>query len=139
MIKKLTLIMDDKLGLLSEISYVLAKERINIEEIDALSVDRKKAVVVIGVDASVYDRAKNALERNGFKLEPQNALVVALSDKPGELARVSKQLSDHNIYIERVVTLGKDDSGRRLVQFFVNNVKEARKVLSDYLVSESHE
>jgi hypothetical protein len=79
------------------------------------------------------------LERNGFKLEPQNALVVALSDKPGELARVSKQLSDHNIYIERVVTLGKDDSGRRLVQFFVNNVKEARKVLSDYLVSESHE
>jgi predicted amino acid-binding ACT domain protein len=140
MIRKISIIAKDRVGLLSDISYILAKEKVNIEEIDAQAIEGEKAVIMLGVESNNYDKAKKALERNGYAPLPENSFIISLEDKPGELAKISKILSERKINILKVATVGRNkERNVMLVEIVVNKPKEAKRILDEYVISEYNE
>lgn len=129
--KSITIISDDKIGLLAEISYILAKKDINIEALD-LDVVGKKAVVSLVVENA--GGAKEALKSSGYHVADDNCIMIKLVDRPGEFNRVASMLTHEGIGIEKVHMITK--SGKEaILSLFVDNPTSASKVLQDYLAA----
>lgn len=137
MIKKLVIISKDKLGLLADISYILAKEKINLESIDANAVENK-AIITLGVLSAQYKKAKEALKRNKYKILSEKSFMIQVKDKPGMFAELTKRLTDARINILNCHAIGKQD-GYIYVSINVNKPKHAKVVLEDVIISATEE
>ena len=130
--KVLTIVEKDRVGLLLDISYILGKEKINIETISA-SVVGDKAIIVLQVKDE--KKALKVLKKNGFNVLETNTIAIALEDKPGKLAEVSKLLVDNGINILNLNVTSRAN-GITVVTMAVDKPRKARKVLKDYLIEE---
>lgn len=135
MIKQLVIVARDSVGLVADISYVLAMEKINIEQISVNVVD-EKAVINIGVLGPKYDKAKAALEKNKFEVLPTKTLIVKIEDVAGSLAELTKKLADAKINILSVHVIGKKDAFV-FDSIVVDRYKDALRVLGPSVVSEA--
>ncbi len=103
--KQITIVADDKVGLLADISYVLGKAKINIESI---SVDVVGGKAIISLALSDEQRGKSVLEASGYTVNELNSLVLKLKDQPGELNKVTSTLSKEGINILNVHMLSRE-------------------------------
>lgn len=130
--KQITLLVDDKMGLLADISFILGKSKINIESI-SVGLVGGKAVINLAVQED--KRAVELLEANGYKCLESDMLVVKMSNKPGELANLSKLLAENEIKIENISSLGVG-GGFSLYGMKVDKMAKAEKLLAPYLALE---
>jgi hypothetical protein len=129
--KSITVVSDDKVGLLAEISYVLAKSNVNIEHMD-FEVIGKKAIVSLSVaDEEV---AKNSLNKAGYEVGEDNCLFIKLVDKPGEFNRLAGMLSHEGINIEKVHMISREGK-RTILSLVVDRPDPASKLLHQYLTT----
>ena len=128
--KSVTIIADDKVGLLADISYVLGKAKINIESI---SVDVTGGKAVIGLILSDENRGKNVLEASGYNVGELNSIVIKLPDQSGELSRITTSLSKEGVNIQNVHMLSKDGKNT-VISVVVDKPKRASTLLKDYLI-----
>ena len=129
--KTLTIVADDKVGLLADISYILSKSKINIESIN---VDVVAGKAIITLTMSDADKGKKTLEAAGYKVEEMNAVIVKLSDEPGELSKITQMLSKEGININNVLMISKDGKST-VLSITVDKPKKAMLVLHDYLIT----
>jgi len=129
--KSITIVADDKVGLLADISYVLAKSKINI---DAINVDviGGKAVISLGMGDAV--KAKQVVESAGYKCEDTNAVVIKLLDTPGELNKTTALLAKEGVNVQTVHMLAKD-SKNAVLSFIVDKPKRAMLILQPQLIT----
>ena len=129
--KSITIVADDRVGLLADISYLLGKAKINIEYIN-VDVVAKKAVITLTIKDA--DKAKTMLENSGFKVTELNSLVVKLTDQPGELSKITSMLAEDGINIENAHILSKDGV-MAILSLTVDKPKKALKTLEPFLVN----
>ncbi len=129
--KAITIVADDKVGLLADISYILGKAKVNIESI---SVDVVGGKSIISLVLSDDTRGKNVLETSGYKVNELNSLVLKVNDQPGELSRITNSLSKEGVNIENVHMLSKD-SKNTIISVVVDKPKRAASLLKEYLLS----
>lgn len=127
--KQVTIVADDRIGLLADISYILGRSHINIETV-SVAVASGKAFISLGVTDA--DRAAKLLKANNYSVVESDVLVVKLSDEPGELAHISKMLAKAGINIVSVSILAKD-KGVVFDAIQVDKIEPARKILKQYL------
>ncbi len=127
--KEISIITDDRVGLLADVSYVLGKAKINIESIAASGVGGKAVLTIVVKD---YEKAKQALENSGFKVSSGNVVFVKLADQPGKLAEIAKMLSENKINVENLHLVSKDGK-HTIVGISVANPKKAKELLKEYL------
>ncbi len=130
--KTLKIIEKDRLGLLMDISYILGKEKINIENISATSV-KDKAIILLQVRDE--KRVAQILKKNGFNVIEDDSLILRLEDRPGELAKISKMLADNSISVDNLYIVSKDKK-HTYVSIAVDRPRKARRILKDYLLEE---
>ena len=131
--KTITIIADDKVGLLSDISYILAKANINIESLN-VDVVANKAVILLSLKDP--EKARSALEASGYRVNEDNMVIVKLTDEPGELSKITKMLAKEKINIENVLMLSRDGKST-VLSLAVDNPPKATKLLKEYLISDS--
>jgi hypothetical protein len=129
--KVLTIVADDKVGLLADISYILSKSRINI---DSVNVDVVSGKAIITLSLSDVIRGKTVLEASGYSVEGGEAVIVQMPDPPGELNRITAMLSKESINIENVHTLSKDGKNT-VLSIRTDKPKRAATVLKQYLIT----
>lgn len=128
--KSITIVSEDRIGLLADISYILGKAGVNIE---ALSVD------VIGKDAIVAltvkdpSHASDILHRNGYTAAEIDAIVVKLPNKPGEMTRLADMLANEGVNVENMHTLSAD-SNTGIFSLIVDKPRKATKLLGEVLL-----
>lgn len=127
--KQITILVDDKVGLLADISFILGKAHINIESID-VNVAAGKAIINLTIKDE--KRAKQLLEANHYKVYEQDVVVVSLDDVPGELSKVSKTLADGGVNIESVHMVTRA-GGKTVYTFKLDRRAIAEKLLSPYM------
>ncbi len=127
--KPISIVCDDKIGLLADISYILSKNRINIEAITTNSVG-KKAIIILVVNKP--DKAIQVLGNNGYNNLSQDYFVVKLEDKAGELNKITQILADAKINITNVHLLGRDGNSS-LVAIKADKMRKAKELLKDML------
>lgn len=129
--KTITIIAEDEVGLLADMSYILGKARVNIESISG-DVVSNKAIITLYLSDS--EKAKKVLSAAGYNVIESNSVVVKLTDEPGELSKVTKLISDSGVNIENVHVLSRSDRVT-VLSITVDKPKKATNILKDYLIS----
>ncbi|MEK6978693.1 MAG: ACT domain-containing protein [Candidatus Micrarchaeota archaeon] len=129
--KSITVVADDRVGLLADISYILGKARINIESVSVDSIGGKAIIVL-----TVRDTQKTAdvLQKSGYSISEANVLVVKLSDQPGELSKITAMLVDEKVNIQNVHMLSRDGK-QTVLALMLDKPKKAEKLLAPYLIT----
>ena len=87
----------NEIGVIADISRVLADNHINIETISTETLDDKGTITLTADD---YDGALRALTDAGFKTVTDDSLLVSLKDEPGALAKVAEKLKQGGVNIQ---------------------------------------
>jgi len=127
-LKSITVVADDRVGLLADVSYILAKSRINIESI-TVEIVSGKAIIFMGLSDS--KKGKDVLEAATYNVE-SDTLVVKVP--PGEMEKLNAELSKNGVKVESSKVLAKDDKVE-VVSLAVDKTKRASKVLQKYLIT----
>lgn len=128
--KQITIMSQDKVGVLADISYILGKNRINI---DAINAEVYGGQAIINLTVKDEKKAGRLLSANGYKVLESEILVVKVKDEPGALSEVSKLLKEAGVNIENLYLLARG-SGFSLDAIKVDKPKKARKLLEKFLV-----
>ena len=87
----------NEIGVIADISRVLADNGINIETISTEAIDDNGSISLTTDD---YDGALRALTDAGFKTVTDDSLLVSLKDEPGALAKVAEKLKQGGVNIQ---------------------------------------
>ncbi|NYZ74185.1 hypothetical protein H0O00_03515 [Candidatus Micrarchaeota archaeon] len=127
--KTIVISADDKVGLLADISYLLAKAKINIETI---CVDVFSGRAVISLEVTDPVKGKQVVEAGGYKVEDLNAVVIKINEK--DLSKVTKQLTDEGLKVQNVQVLAKDNH-EMVYSMVVDKPKRANTLLQPHLIT----
>ena len=127
--KQITVLVEDKVGILADISFILGKAKINIESID-VNVAGGKAVINLLVKDE--QRATALLSANHYQVLASDVIVVSMPDKPGELSKMSKLLTDNGVSVQEVHMLTRGDA-TTVYSLKADKQSKAEKLLSDYI------
>jgi len=127
--EQLTLVMKDRVGLLADVSELLAKKKINIESLHA---DSSRGTAIITLWTNSAAKARRTLADAGFKPVDSRVMVVRVRDKPGELAKVARVLSENGVNMKNLYLLTQKQN-EKLFALETSDNGAARKALKDYL------
>lgn len=125
--KELVVVVLNKIGVLVDMSKILADHGINIEAVAGYTKDNEAKIMLVTDDNL---RAKDALIQSGYKNAQENPVVIIkLENKPGALKNITARLASNNIDIKYIygttcssecparLILSTDDNEKALVVF----------------------
>ena len=130
MAKTLTIVEEDRVGLLMDISYIMGKEKINIESISAVSVGGKAIFSLMVKDVK---KAAEVLKKNGFNVLETDTLMIKIKDEPGALAKIAKLMADNGINMTTMYVVSRDGD-TMVIAFTADKARKAKELLKDYLI-----
>ena len=128
--KQLTVLTDNKPGVLASIASALGENGVNMESISAETFSDSAVIRIITKDS---DSAKKALSRLDYRVNESDILVFKILDRAGELGKVAKMLSSEGINVENIYLLNREDKYAYLA-LKVNNDAKARTAFGKYIV-----
>jgi len=98
--KEISVTIVNKIGILADISEIIANHGINIEAVGGIAIENKAMLMLLTNDSR---RALDALVAKGYKSAKENEVaVVELENKPGALKNVAKKLAQEGIDIKYI-------------------------------------
>jgi hypothetical protein len=96
-VQEIRLSMPNRVGLLSEITTAVANAKVNVNAVCAYALENNAFFNLI---TSSNAKAKKALAPLGYEIIEKDVIQVELPNKPGELQKVAKKISDAGIDID---------------------------------------
>ncbi len=127
--KEITVLVDNRSGVLADISATLADRGVNIETIDGEAAE-SRGIIRLTVDQ--YDEALSALRDRGFQAISEDALLIRLKDESGALAKAAARFKDADINI-RSLRILRREGGYALVTLVTEDNDAARELVADVL------
>jgi len=126
--KTVTVIAEDRVALLADISYVLGKSNVNI---DGLNVEIVGGKAVISLSVRDPKKARDILQRNGYNTVDMGSIVIKVTDHvSGGMARITERLTKAKVHIENLSMLSSSAS-EGVFALQVDKPRKAAKVLWD--------
>ncbi len=130
--KSVTIVSEDRVGLLADISYILGKSNMNI---DGLSVDVLGGKAVIGLEVKDPHKASDVLARNGFKITNPDAIVIKVAND--SMGRITEMLEGEKINVTEMSMLSSDRSDG-IFALHVDKPRKATKMLEQFRLGNSN-
>jgi hypothetical protein len=125
MLEEIIVSVDETPGVLATIGELLGEARVNIETLAATSYDERSVIHLVVDDG---EDAGELLKANGFKVEGARPVLAAtLDDRPGELGRYCRRLTDSGINIAAVYVARRGGGETELI-FAVDDIAAAKQV-----------
>lgn len=125
-VKQISIFLENKSGRLAQVTEVLGENNINIR---ALSIADTTDFGILRLIVNEPDKAYLVLKEAGFTVSFTDVIAVEVTDKPGGLAKVLKELDRAGINIEYLYAFVQKTADAALVVFRVEQLEEAVKVL----------
>ena len=103
-ITRIVVMADNQVGVIADITAVLANAGINLESINT-EANSEHGAVVLTTDNS--DHALYVLNQAGYKAVGDEVLVLRLRDEPGALAKVAENLKQAGVNIQSMHILNR--------------------------------
>ena len=103
-ITRIVVMANNQVGVIADITAVLANAGINLESIDTES-SGEQGAVILTTDNS--DRALYVLNQAGYKAVGDEVLVLRLRDEPGSLAQIAEKLKQAGVNIQSMHILNR--------------------------------
>ena len=130
--KQLSIITENRLGVVTEITEALAAAGINIESLDAELAD-ESVVVVLTVDQ--YDQALQAIHQlDDMRIITEDAILVRIANEPGALAMIARRFTDAGIGLRSIRFIQRNEN-YGLVAISTDRTENALALVADVLVS----
>lgn len=123
--RQITVNLENRVGSLADICEALGKVGVNIKSISAQGEGNKGVVRLVTEDEMT---SVNALEKAGFRVHVGDVMVLKLSHKPGEMAKIARKLANNKINIECVYMMNANKDDAEIV-IKPEDVKAAAKAL----------
>lgn len=125
--KWVTLVSEDRVGLLADVSYILGKSNLSIE---SLSVDVLGGRAVISMQVRDSISAADILNKNGFMTTLPEAVIVKVARDGFE--EVSKMLKSARVKMHKFQELSSD-TATGVFALHVDKPRRASRVLEPFL------
>ncbi|MFA6530889.1 MAG: hypothetical protein WCT31_04110 [Candidatus Micrarchaeia archaeon] len=129
--KTITVISDDRIGLLSDITYILGKSRINIE---GVNVDICSGKAIIAITVKNVEKAEKVLCENGYLISGSDSLILKYPKCENCVGKITEILAKQRILVENANMIS-DDVSNCFISMNVNRPRKAVKMLGDFLVN----
>lgn len=120
--KEIRVTVVNKIGVLADISKILADHGINIEAAAGYAAGNNATIMLVADDNL---RALDALKKEGYKsVKEAEVLILVLENKPGALKAITEKLAENDIDIKQLYgTTCPDGCPARVVLSTSNNDK----------------
>jgi hypothetical protein len=125
-INQVTVMIQDKGTAVAKAIDILAKANVNIR---ALSISDTNRYGILRLVVNNTDKAVEALKAGGHIIQKTKITVIAISDKPGEFAKVLGVLSESNINLRYFYSFIKEYQGRACVAISAEDIELVEKLL----------
>lgn len=99
--KELAVSVANKIGILADMSKILADHGINIEAVSGQAFDDNTAKIIMVTDDNL--RATDALKKSGYmSIKESEAIIIDLENKPGALKHITAILATEEIDIRHI-------------------------------------
>ncbi|MDD5339688.1 MAG: ACT domain-containing protein [Candidatus ainarchaeum sp.] len=129
--KSVTIVSDDRVGLLADISYILGKSAINI---DGLSVDVVGGKAVISLEVKDPKRAAGVLQCNGFRTTDLDSIIIKIANNAVE--EITDMLEGEKVQVKEFNPLSSDAEDS-IYAISVDKPRKATKMLSAFILGNS--
>ncbi len=123
--KQISIFVKNKVGSLSELCTGLAKDGVNVR---AMYTVEDIDWGIVGLIPDNLEKAKETLQKLGYRFGENTVLTVERDNEPGMLAKIATQLTENNINI--VQTFATAAGSRSLIVLLTTDDKKAEQVLS---------
>jgi hypothetical protein len=123
--KELKLRVEDRPGMLGEVTAALAEKKVNLRAVNAW-VEGTEGIIRLVVDK--VPAAKKALAGRGWQVEEKDIVEIDVADKPGTLAEKAVALGRAGVNITHVF-VGPGGARKATVFLGVSDVAAALKAL----------
>jgi hypothetical protein len=131
--KQLKVTTDNKLGMLAEVTRLVADNGVNIENFCVYASGEKAVFYLLTSD---NEKAKNALQGKGYQIEETEVILLRLWNRPGSLASVTSKLRPHGINLEYVYGTSSLDGERMTVVFSSDDNERASEVFTTMIIED---
>ena len=128
--RPVTVVCEDRTGLLADVSYILSKSNININSLDVHVVGGK---AVISLEVKDPKKAQGILEKNGFNTVDLEAIVIKLSNKFRTIGEVKALLESKRVKAENISEISSDVNDG-VFAITVNKPRKACRLLEQFMV-----
>jgi len=128
--RPVTVVCEDRTGLLADVSYILSKSNININSLDVHVVGGK---AVISLEVKDPKKAQTILEKNGFSTVNLEAIVIKLSNKFRTIGEVKALLESKRVKAENISEISSDVNNG-VFAITVNKPRKASRLLEQFMV-----
>lgn len=132
--KQLTVIMQNKMGTLAEITGVVADQGVNIENVCAYTVG-DVAVVHLLTDNNAT--ARTALEKEGCRVVETEVILVHVWNRPGALSAVTSKFRQHAINVQYVYGTSSMAGEKMTIVFSSEDNDKAADVFDSMVIEEA--
>ena len=129
--KTVTVVSEDRVGLLADISYILGKSNVNIE---GLFVDVIGGKAVISLEVRDPNKAADILARNGFTTTSQDAIIIKVSNNYME--KITEILEGEKVQVKEFSRISSDTNDG-IFAIKVDKPRKAVKILNPFLLGNS--
>lgn len=126
----LTIVAEDRTGLLSELSTLLGNKGINISDIRAKAYG---ADAIIQIEVDRHEDTLHILAEEDFHVVADDSLLLRVADQPGALAQIARRLADGQVDI-RAVRVVQRHAGFSVISVNCDRNEVARRVLGDVVL-----
>ncbi len=123
--KSVTVIADDRVGLMADVSYVLGKSGVNIESLNVEIVNGKAVISLLVRDPR---KAKSILESNGYNTAELDAIVIKVSNHLSDLSKVTERLAKARVNVGDLSVISASQS-EGVFALKVDKPRKAAKLL----------
>lgn len=128
--KRIIIMVENRVGVIAEISEALATNDINIQTLDTKSVGDSGIVILTTNDPN---KALHALKNAGFKAVSDDAIIIKLVDKPGALAIIAEKFKKANVNIRSMHILNCHN-GYSMVALTTNDRENAQALIDREMI-----
>lgn len=123
--QRITVVVQNRAGLLAEITELLASKGLSLSSIVADSLGTQG---VLHIDLEQVDEALAVLTAAGYHAVTEDVLLARIEDRPGALAQLSRRLMEAQLDIRGLNMVQRND-GWAVVAIATNDNARAREVL----------
>ena len=101
-----------RVGLLADVTEALNNHGVNILAIGAYDKgDAGEFLMITSNNKLAYE----ALSEHGGEMDMRSVVVLEVDNQPGELAKISRKLADHNINVSQVFATSVDGADKVMI------------------------
>jgi len=126
-ISQVSIFLENKSGRLSEVTRLLAEQKINIR---ALALADTSDFGILRLIVNDPQKALSVLRGNGFTVAQTEVIAAEVKDKPGGLAEIVDILSKAKLNVEYMYAFVEKQKEKAIIVFKIENVDKAIEVLT---------